>query len=111
VAISNLRQNWSDDWFSASFDLTAVNDLVDVTFPTPIREFTLQRSLDGPSAATVLIRSSLSFDQTQTITFGTANSDAMVSSSSHCLRRMRLICTVFTGSGTVKVAFVARRRK
>lgn len=110
MAVSNVKENWSDDYVALLMDVTAVNDFIDMTFPTPIRSYTVQRTLgSGVTSATAVVRSTQSFDQTPSVSFGTANTDTPVSSSSHLLRRARIICTALGGTGTVQVAFVARR--
>ena len=113
MAVSNIKQNWSDEYYTLLFEITAVNDSFEFTLPTPMREYTLQRALgSGVTAATVLAKVTQSFDDaTFNVTAGTANSDAPVSASSHALRRARALCSVFTGTGTVQVAFVCRRVK
>ncbi len=110
MSVSNVKEDWSDDYVALMMDVTAVNDFVDMTFPTPIRDYTIQRSLgSGVTSATAVVRVTQSFDQVPSVSAGTASTDTPVSSSAHCLRRARIICTALGGTGTVSIAFVARR--
>ena len=86
MAITSIIENVNRNWYRLQITATAVNDFYDIRLPRPIREYTIQRALVGPSASTVLLLGSNSFsDEPPTVVFFSLTTDALSGSTSAVL--------------------------